>query len=96
MVTLTAGWEIFIFFAAAVRGKTLLTAYGTTGHYTLTLWIQSIGVRPDECNIVNLEIANVYPSWIAGQGDYCVMTAPYCYYDMDQMNSAVYSTGPAI
>jgi ABC-type nitrate/sulfonate/bicarbonate transport system substrate-binding protein len=86
--------------ANAVRGKTLLTVFGTTSHYLLNLWLQSIGVRPEECNIVNLEFANVYPSWIAGQGDYCVLTAPYSYYDMDEMNSTIIgsieSTGGAL
>jgi NitT/TauT family transport system substrate-binding protein len=75
--------------ANQVRGKTLLTVFGTTSHYLLNLWLQSLGVRPDECNLVNLEFANVYPSWVAGQGDYCVLTAPYSYYDMDKMNSTV-------
>ena len=78
--------------ANSVRGKTLLTCFGTTGHYTLNLWLDSIGVKPDECNIMNLEIANVYSSWVAGQGDYCVLTEPYCYYDMTKMNTTVLAT----
>ena len=49
--------------ADLVRGKTLLTCIGTTGHYTLNLWLESIGLSPDECQIMNLEIANVYSSW---------------------------------
>lgn len=78
--------------AEKVRGKTILTAFGTTGHYTLNLWLDSLGVSPDECNIVNLEIPNIYSSWVAGEGDYCVMTAPYCYYNMDEMNSKIIAT----
>ena len=78
--------------AACVRGKTLLTCIGTTGHYTLNLWLESIGVSPDECEIMNLEIANVYSSWVAGEGDYAVLTEPYCYYDMDEMNTEVVAT----
>lgn len=78
--------------AECVRGKTLLTCFGTTGHYTLNLWLESIGVSPDECNIMNLEIANVYSSWIAGEGDYAVLTEPYCYYDMDEMNTEIIAT----
>ena len=35
--------------AECVRGKTLLPCIGTTGHYTLNLWLESIGVSPDEC-----------------------------------------------
>jgi sulfonate transport system substrate-binding protein len=78
--------------AECVRGKTLLTCFGTTGHYTLNLWLDSIGVSPDECNIMNLEIANVYSSWVAGEGDYAVLTEPYCYYDMDEMNTEIIAT----
>jgi len=78
--------------ADAVRGKTFLTSYGTTGHYTLNLWLDSIGVKAEECNILNLDIPNIYSSWIAGQGDYAVLTAPYCYYDMDKIDSAVISS----
>ena len=78
--------------ADCVRGKTLLTCIGTTGHYTLNLWLESIGVSPDECEIMNLEIANVYSSWVAGEGDYAVLTEPYCYYDMDEMNSEIIAT----
>ena len=78
--------------ADLVLGKTLLTCIGTTGHYTLNLWLESIGLSPDECQIMNLEIANVYSSWVAGEGDYCVLTEPYCYYDMDEMNTTVVAT----
>ncbi|MBQ8390298.1 MAG: hypothetical protein IJX52_04905, partial [Oscillibacter sp.] len=78
--------------AECVRGKTLLTCIGTTGHYTLNLWLESIGVSPDECEIMNLEIANVYSSWVAGEGDYAVLTEPYCYYDMDEMNTEIIAT----
>ena len=78
--------------ADCVRGKTLLTCIGTTGHYTLNLWLESIGVSPEECEIMNLEIANVYSSWVAGEGDYAVLTEPYCYYDMDEMNSVIVAT----
>lgn len=78
--------------AECVRGKTLLTCFGTTGHYTLNLWLESIGVSPDECEIMNLEIANVYSSWVAGEGDYAVLTEPYCYYDMDEMNTEIIAT----
>lgn len=78
--------------ADCVRGKTLLSCFGTTGHYTLSLWLESIGVDPSECNMMNLEIANVYSSWVAGEGDIAVLTEPYCYYDMDAMNTTIYAT----
>lgn len=78
--------------AAAVRGKTILTCFGTTGHYTANLFLESIGVDPSEVNMMNLEIANVYASWVAGEGDYAVLTEPYCYYDMTEINTEVVAT----
>lgn len=78
--------------AVCVKGKTLLTTFGSTGHYTMNLWLESIGVDPGECNMMNLEIANVYSSWVAGQGDYCVLTEPYCYYDLDSFNTQIFAT----
>ena len=78
--------------AALVRGKTVLCTFGQTGHYTANLWLESLGVDPAECDLVNLEVANVYNSWVAGEGDYAVVTEPYCYYDMNEINSTVFAT----
>ena len=64
-----------------VEGKTILTAFGTTAHYTLLQWLQKIGADPNKCNFINQDQATVYQSWVAGEGDYCVLTAPYCFYD---------------
>ena len=78
--------------AECVRGKTFLTCIGTTGHYTLCKFLEYIGVSTDEVNIMNLEVANVYASWVAGEGDYAVLTEPYCYYDMDEMDTQIIDT----
>lgn len=78
--------------AEIVKGKTLLTTFGATGHYTLCQWLNSIGADPNESNIMNLEISNIYPSWVAGEGDYAVLTEPWCYYDMDEMGSTIIAT----
>lgn len=78
--------------AELVRGKNILTTFGQTGHYTANLWLQSLGIDPSECNLINLEVANIYSSWVAGEGDYAVLTEPYCYYDMDEIGSSVFAT----
>ena len=78
--------------AEFVKGKTILCSFGQTGHYTANLWLESLGLDPSECNLVNLEVANVYNSWVAGEGDYAVITEPYCYYDMDAINTTVFAT----
>lgn len=78
--------------AELVRGKNILCTFGQTSHYTANLWLESLGVDPSECNLVNLEVANVYNSWVAGEGDYAVVTEPYCYYDMDAVDTTVFAT----
>jgi ABC-type nitrate/sulfonate/bicarbonate transport system substrate-binding protein len=71
------------------EGKTYLTAFGTTSHYTLLQWMQAIGADPNKCNLVNQDQATVYQSWVAGEGDYCVLTAPYCFYDWEGTSEVV-------
>lgn len=78
--------------AAAVKGKTILTCIGTTGHYTVNMFLASIGLNPEDVTMMNLEIPNVYASWVAGEGDYAVLTESYCYYDMDAINTVVVGT----
>ena len=75
--------------AEMLRGSTILTNIGTTGHYALTLWLKNLGVETSEVNLVSQEFANVYASWIAGEGDYAVLCAPYCNYDWDELGSEV-------
>lgn len=65
--------------AECVRGKTLLTNVGTTGHYVMVLWLESLGVSPNEVNLISQSFDNVFASWQAGEADYAILTSPYCY-----------------
>lgn len=78
--------------AECVKGSTILTNVGTTGHYALTLWLKNMGLESGDVNLVSQEFANVYSSWIAGEGDFCVLCAPYCNYDWDELGSKVVGT----
>lgn len=78
--------------AEILKGKTVLCTFGQTSHYTANLWLESVGVDPAEVSLVNLEVANVYNSFVAGEGDYAVVTEPYCYYDMSAIGATVFAT----
>lgn len=78
--------------AEAVKGSTILTNVGTTGHYALTLWLDNLGLTAGDVNLVSQEFANVYASWLAGEGDFCVMTPPYSHENWEERGSKVVTT----
>lgn len=78
--------------AEIVKGSTILTNIGTTGHYALTLWLKNMGLESSDVNLVSQEFANVYASWMAGEGDFAVLCAPYCNYDWDELGSEKIAT----
>ncbi len=65
----------------AVKGSNVLCNVGTTGHYAFTLWLEKMGLNPEDVNFMSMDFATVYSSWMAGEGDLCVMVAPYVNYD---------------
>lgn len=75
--------------AEVVKGSTILTNVGTTGHYALTLWLDNLGLSAGDVNLVSQEFANVYASWLAGEGDFCVMTPPYSHENWEEKGSKV-------
>ncbi len=77
----TAGIENVAGTPETLEGKTILTTFGTTCDYVLRQWLQAVGVDATKCNLVNQDQATVYQSWMAGEGDYAALGAPYCYYD---------------
>lgn len=63
--------------AELVKGTTILTNVGITGHYGLILWLQSLGLTADDVNFVSQDMSTIYASWIAGEGDLALLTFPY-------------------
>lgn len=78
--------------AEVVKGSTILTNVGTTGHYALVMWLSNLGLKAGDVNLVSQEFANVYSSWLAGEGDFCVMTPPYSHEDWEEKGSKVVTT----
>lgn len=63
--------------AELVKGTTILTNVGITGHYGLILWLQNLGLTSNDVNFVSQDMSTIYSSWIAGEGDIAVVTFPY-------------------
>ncbi len=67
--------------AEAIKGSRVLCNVGTTGHYAFMLWLEALGLTSTDVNFMSMDFATVYSSWTAGEGDLCVMVAPYANYD---------------
>lgn len=63
--------------AELVKGTTILTNVGITGHYGLILWLQNLGLTSEDVNFVSQDMSTIYSSWVAGEGDLAVLTFPY-------------------
>lgn len=60
----------------AVKGSTILLPIGTAQHFTALKWLEKIGVKPEEVNIVNMETAQAYQALQAGQADGAALNVP--------------------
>lgn len=65
--------------AETVEGITILQTTGTTSQYVATKWLEAIGADLSTVNVVNMEIAQVYNAFVAGEGEAAALSSPYCY-----------------
>lgn len=63
--------------AELVKGSTILTNIGISGHYGLMLWLENMGLSSEDVSFINQDMATIYASWTAGEGDIAVLTFPY-------------------
>lgn len=63
--------------ADTVRGKTLITNIGTTGHVQVQKWLEALGLTEDDINIVQMDYAAGYQAFEAGEGDILATIGPY-------------------
>lgn len=59
-----------------VRGKTILLPIGTIAQLMVLKWEEKIGVKDKEVNSVNMEYAQAYQAFLAGQGDLIALNPP--------------------
>lgn len=63
--------------ADTVRGKTLITNLGTTGHVQVQKWLEALGLTEDDIKIVQMDYAAGYQAFISGEGDILATIGPY-------------------
>jgi len=68
----------------SVKGKTLLYTAGTTSQMTAVKYLEAIGVKNEDVNMVHLEFPQVYQGFLAGTGDVASMVSPYVFMAPDQ------------
>lgn len=63
--------------AETVKGKTLITNLGTTGHVQVQKWLEALGLTEDDIEIVQMDYASVYQAFESGEGDILATIGPY-------------------
>lgn len=63
--------------AETVKGKTLITNIGTTGHVQAQKWLEALGLTENDINIVQMDYAAGYQAFEAGEGDILATIGPY-------------------
>ena len=63
--------------AETVKGKTLITNLGTTGHVQVQKWLEALGLTEDDIEIVQMDYASGYQAFESGEGDILATIGPY-------------------
>lgn len=61
---------------STVKGLEILCNVGTAAHYTLSNWLESIGVKESDITILNSDFDQSYYQFIEGVGDLSSLTPP--------------------
>ena len=59
-----------------VKGAKILLPIGTAQHFTTLKWLEKIGVKAEDVNIVNMETAQAYQALKADQADAVALNIP--------------------
>jgi sulfonate transport system substrate-binding protein len=62
-----------------VRGKTFLVTTVSSAHYTLSKYLESLGLSDKDVTINNLEQAQAVKAFESGEGDFIVLWTPFMY-----------------
>ena len=73
-----------------VKDITILLPIGTAQHFTTLKWLEKIGVKPEEVNIVNMDTAQAYQALLAGQCDAVALNVPTFF---DAINDGMVQVG---
>ncbi len=65
--------------AEDVKGKTILCTTVSSGHYTLSKYLEALGLSESDVTVKNLEQSQAIKAFETGEGDYLVLWTPYLY-----------------
>ncbi|CAM3623231.1 ABC transporter substrate-binding protein [Erysipelothrix urinaevulpis] len=60
----------------SVKGSTILLPIGTAQHFTTLKWLEKIGLKQEDVNIVNMETVQAYQALKADQADMAALNVP--------------------
>ncbi|CAM3623033.1 ABC transporter substrate-binding protein [Erysipelothrix urinaevulpis] len=60
----------------SVKGSTILLPIGTAQHFTVLKWLEKIGLKQEDVNIVNMETVQAYQALKADQADMASLNVP--------------------
>lgn len=78
--------------ANTVKGKTILCPTGTLSQLQVTKWLEKIGLKDTDVNLVHMEYAQAYQAFISGQGDMVALNPPFCF---SILNDGMIDVAPA-
>ena len=65
--------------AEDLKGKTILTTSVSTGSYTISKYLETLGLTDEDVTIKNLEQAQAIAAFESGEGDYISLWAPFLF-----------------
>lgn len=70
--------------ADVIKGKTIVTTVGTSGHYAVEVMLKSLGLSLTDVEILNMDQPSVVAAFNAGQGDMAAAWSPYTWPLLDE------------
>lgn len=71
--------------ADTAKGIKIVQTTGTTGQLAVTKWLEAIGVKEQDVQMVHMEFAQCYQAFKGGQADVAALTSPYCFQTDENM-----------
>lgn len=68
-----------------VDGIKIVQTTGTTGQLAVTKWLEAIGEKEENVQMVHMEYAQCYQAFKGGQADVAALVSPYCFQTDDTM-----------
>ncbi len=62
-----------------VEGKTIFLEMGTTAQLLTYRWLETIGVRSEDANLVDMDFTSSYEALMNGEGEIAALVSPYSF-----------------